>query len=103
MDRDTEWTLFRDPIDHATISQFTPQLIIDNPNKEARIILTIRALKQDSKLKLKRIIRIYNILRIILRDRYYRMISRRDSIANLYILIDLEEDIIIKYIFELDL
>ena len=76
---------------------------MDNLNKEARIILALQALKEDSKLTLRKAARIYTVPKATLSDRKHGKTSRRDSMANSRILTELEEDVIVKYILELDL
>ena len=61
------------------------------PSKEARVILALEALQNDKKLKLETVTKLYNVLALTLRDRRAGRLVRRDILANLYNLTDLEE------------
>jgi hypothetical protein len=70
--------------------------------KESDVILAVNALRKNPHLKLTRVARIYNVPRTILRSRYSGKLSRRDISANSRKLTNLEEDVIVRYILDLD-
>jgi hypothetical protein len=61
------------------------------PSKEARVILALEALQNNKKLKLKAVAKLYNVLASTLCDRRASWPIRRDILANLRNLTDLEE------------
>ena len=71
--------------------------------QEARIILAIEAIRTSKKLSQRSIVKIYKIPLSTLSARMAGRTYRPDSKANCYKLTDLEEDSIIRYIFDLDL
>ncbi len=65
------------------------------PLKEARLILALEALQNDEELKLKAVAKHYNVASSTLCNRYASRPARRNILANLYNLIDLEEQMIV--------
>ena len=73
------------------------------PSKEARIILALEALRNDNKLKLEAVAKLYNVASSTLRDRRAGKPARRDIPANSRNLTDLEEQTIVQYVIELSI
>jgi len=64
---------------------------MENPSKEARILLALQAIKNNYKLSIAAVGRHYNVLPLTLRDRCNGKPVRRDTPANSRKLTDLEE------------
>jgi len=60
-------------------------------SNEARVILALEALQRDKKLSLRAAAKLYNVSTSTLGDRRAGRPARRDILANLRNLIDLEE------------
>lgn len=71
-------------------------------SNEARILLALRALQNDPKLKLRRAAEIYNVGRMKLWRRQQGIQSRLDWTPKSRKLTDLEEEILIHFILDLD-
>jgi hypothetical protein len=71
------------------------------PSKEARVILALEAPRNNEKLRLEAVARLYNIPASTLRDRRAGQPVRRDCTANLKKLTQSEEEAIVRYIIEL--
>src|SRR5512140_61228 len=74
---------------------------MENPSKEARILLALQAIKNDHKLSIAAAGRHYDVPPSTLRDRRDGKPARRDTPANSRKLTDLEEQTIVRYITEL--
>jgi hypothetical protein len=70
--------------------------------KEARIILAIEAIRTSRKLSCRKAAKIYNISHSTLSDRMNGRTSRRETKANCLKLSELEEEVLIRYILDLD-
>ncbi|ODQ69986.1 hypothetical protein LIPSTDRAFT_333783 [Lipomyces starkeyi NRRL Y-11557] len=69
---------------------------------KVKIILALLAVKQNPKLSICEVARIYSVSRATLARRQRGQRSRRDTLANSRRLTDLEEYIIVEYILDLD-
>jgi hypothetical protein len=79
------------------------QPTIETINKEARINLAIQAIKSHDKLSCRRATRIYNILYSTLNRRLASKPTYSDNNIKHHRLILSEEDIIVRYILDLDI
>ena len=70
--------------------------------QENRIILAIEAIQSSQKLSRRKAAELYNVPETTLRHRINGMQPRDEIRANSYLLIFIEEDIIVKYILDLD-
>ena len=93
-------TLHRDVLPH-TQHRIVLQSNMPSPSKEARVILAIKALRDDKQLSLRAVAKLYNIPASTLRDRRSGKLARRDIPANSRNLTDLEEKTIVQYVVEL--
>jgi hypothetical protein len=75
---------------------------MSSTSKEARVILALEALQNNTKLSLKAIAKLYNVPASTLRDRHAGWPVRRDCMANSKNLTQSEEEAIVQYITELD-
>ena|SRR5436305_1571711 len=75
---------------------------MSQPSNEARILLALQALQNNPKLHLRRAATIYKVGYSTLRDRQHGIQSRSDCIPNSRKLSDLEEEIIVKFVLDLD-
>ena len=73
------------------LQQIPPQPTMENPSKEARILLALQAIKNNYKLSIAAAGRHYNVPPSTLRDRRNGKPARRDTLANSRKLTDLEE------------
>ncbi|KAG6998152.1 hypothetical protein FocnCong_v013463 [Fusarium oxysporum f. sp. conglutinans] len=73
-----------------------------DPNTEARTLLALQALQNNSKLSIRRAAKLYKISEHRLRRRQNGIQSRRDWIPKSRRLSDLEEKIIVQFILDLD-
>jgi len=64
---------------------------MENPSKEARILLALQVIKNDYKLSIAATSRYYNVPPLTLRDRRNGKPVRRDTLANSRKLTDLKE------------
>jgi len=64
---------------------------MENPSKEARILLTLQAIKNNNKLSITAISYYYNVLPSTLYNRRDSKPTQRDTLANLHKLTDLKE------------
>ena len=71
------------------------------PSKEARVILALQALQNDTKLSLRAAAKLYNVPVSTLGHRRTGRAVRRDLPANSRKLTDLEEETIVQYVIEL--
>ncbi len=69
---------------------------------EADLILAIEAIKKDPKLSMRRVAAMYNVRRTTLQARVNGRASRYDIMPNSRTMTDLEEEVIVKYILDLD-
>ena len=74
---------------------------MDSLPTESRIIIALKAIKNDPKLSLRRVAAIYNVPLVTLSDRRAGKPARRDTTANSRKLTDLEEQTIVQYIIKL--
>ena len=74
---------------------------MENPSKEARILLALQAIKSDNKLSIEAASRYYKVPPSTLRNRPDGWPAQRDILANSCKLTDLEEHTIIQYIIKL--
>ena len=72
-----------------------------SPSKEAKVILAIKALRDNKQLSLRAVAKLYNVPASTLRDRRSGKLARRDIPANSRNLTDLEEKTIVQYVVEL--
>jgi hypothetical protein len=101
-DHITERITFPHPITLKLQHAFSQLFNIEIQTQETRIILAIKAIRSSKKLNKRYIAKIYKILYMIFS---YRITSRTycpESKTNCYKLTDLEEDIIVRYILDLD-
>src|SRR6195952_5073768 len=70
--------------------------------KEARIILAIEAIRTSKKLSRRASAKIYNVPETTVRHRTDGMTPRADQRPPLQKLTELEEEVIIKYVLDLD-
>ena len=70
--------------------------------KESDMILAINALYMTPHLKISRVARIFCVPRTTLSDRIQGKLSRQDISANSRKLTNLEEEVIVRYILDLD-
>ncbi|KAJ3527259.1 hypothetical protein NM208_g10786 [Fusarium decemcellulare] len=75
---------------------------MSDPNYEARILLALQALQNNTKLSVRRAADIYKVNRMTLGRRQNGLQSRRDWIPKSRRLSDLEEQIIVQFILDLD-
>ncbi|RKK10678.1 hypothetical protein BFJ66_g14706 [Fusarium oxysporum f. sp. cepae] len=75
---------------------------MSQPSDESRILLALQALQNNPKLTARRAAEIYQVGRMILWRRHKGIQSRRDTIQKSRKLSDLEEEIIVKFILDLD-
>ncbi|RYC78417.1 hypothetical protein BFJ63_vAg18709 [Fusarium oxysporum f. sp. narcissi] len=75
---------------------------MSQPSDESRILLALQALQNNPKLTARRAAEIYQVGRIKLWRRHKGIQSRRDTIQKSRKLSDLEEEIIVKFILDLD-
>ena len=80
---------------------FSPQPNITARSNEARLLLALQALQDDKNLSLRKAAKIYDINHTTLFHRRAGRPARRDILANLRKLTDLEEKTIIQYIIKL--
>jgi hypothetical protein len=71
-------------------------------SKEAKITLALEAFQNNRNLSLQAAAKIYNVSCTTLAQRRDGRPTRRDSLANLRKLIDLEKETIVQYVIELD-
>ena len=69
---------------------------------EARITLAIKAIRSSSKLSIRRAVAIYKVMKTNLLRRMKGITSRTGTPANCKILDPLEEEVLSKYILDLD-
>ena len=74
---------------------------MSSASKEARVILALQALQNDTKLSLRAAAKLYNVPVSTLGHRRTGRAVRRDLPANLRKLTDLEEETIVQYVIEL--
>ena len=74
---------------------------MSSASKEARVILAFQALQNDTKLSLRAAAKLYNVLVSTLGHRRTGRAVRRNLLANLQKLTDLEEETIVQYVIEL--
>src|SRR5688500_6123798 len=72
------------------------------PSNEARILLALQALQNNPKLSLRRAATIYKVPFETLRRRHHGMQSRSNIIPKSRRLSDLEEQIIVRFVLDLD-
>src|SRR5450432_3844155 len=70
--------------------------------KEARIILAIEAIRTSRKLSCRKAAKIYNVSHSTLSDRMNGRTYRHETKANCLKLSELEEEVLIRYILNLD-
>jgi hypothetical protein len=75
---------------------------MSSTSKEARAILALEALQNNTKLSLRAIAKLYNVPASTLRDRRAGRPTPRDYTANSKKLTQSEEEAIVQYITELD-
>ena len=71
-------------------------------NQEGRILLAIQAVKEGKAKSVRDAVALYDVAETTLRERYYGIPSRQDSIPNSRKLTSQEELAIVRYILELD-
>ena len=70
-------------------------------SKEARIILALEAIRNDGKLSLRTVAKLYNVPESTLRSRRAGIPARRDTTPNSRRLTNSEEKAIVQYVIEL--
>jgi predicted XRE-type DNA-binding protein len=70
--------------------------------RESDMTIAINTLRTSPHLKISRVARIFHVPRTTLSDRVKGKSSRQDILANLRKLTDLEEEVIVRYILDLD-
>src|SRR5689334_19710417 len=84
------------PTPNFSLNQLIPlPLNMSDPNYEARILLALQALQNNTKLSIRRAADIYKVNRMTLGRRQNGLQSRRDWIPKSRRLSDLEEQIIV--------
>ena len=81
---------------------FSQQLQMQVQTQEARIILAIEAIRTSKKLSRRSAAKIYNVPEATLRDRMAGRTHRPETRPNRHKLTDLEEEVLIRYILNLD-
>ncbi len=74
---------------------------MSSASKEARVILALQALQNDIKLSLRAAAKLYNVLVSTFGYRRTGRAVRRDLLANLRKLTNLEEETIVQYVIKL--
>ena len=74
---------------------------MSSASKEARVILALQALQNDTKLSLQAAAKLYNVLVSTFVHRRTGRAIQHDLLANLRKLTDLEEETIVQYMIEL--
>jgi hypothetical protein len=69
---------------------------------EAQLNLAIQAIKQNLKLSVRRVVKVYQVDNRRLGERLCGILSRRDILANSRKITDIEEDVLSERILELD-
>jgi len=77
------------------LQQILPQPTMENPSKEARILLDLQAIKNNNKLSIAAASHHYDVPPSTLCDRHDGKPARRDTPANSRKLTDLEEQTIV--------
>ena len=72
-----------------------------DPEKQARVILALEALKRDEKLSLRAVARLYNVPAMALSDRRAGRPAQSDTVPSSKSLTQSEEEAIVLYIVEL--
>ena len=72
-------------------------------SKEARVILALKAIRNDEKLSLRAAAKLYNVPESTLRSRRASVSARRDTTPNSRRLTDSEEKAIVQYVLKLAL
>src|SRR5437667_6135815 len=78
-----------------------PQQAIDLPPAEARVIIALKAIRNDKKLSVRAAAKIYEVPRTTLTRRRASRHTRRDTSPNSRKLTKLEEEAIVQYILKL--
>jgi hypothetical protein len=81
---------------------FSLTLMIQIQTNESRIILAIEAVRSSSKISIRRIITLYEIPRNSFSYRLTGRTPRNKTKVNYHKLIEIEEEVIIRYILNLD-
>jgi hypothetical protein len=84
----------------STQHQFSLQLNMPSPSKEARVILALKALRNDKQLKLEVVAKLYNIPASTSRDRRARRPARHETTPNSRRHTDSEEKAIVQYMID---
>src|SRR6266699_424539 len=71
-------------------------------SNERQLQLALQTFEQDPQLSISKAARLYNILRTILSDRINRYSMHVDIIPNLRKLTALEEEVVVREVFDLD-
>ena len=71
-------------------------------DQESRIILALEAIRSSKKISISQAATLYNVPKTTLRDRKNGKPSRRDLRLNCLVLDDVEEEVLCKYILDLD-
>jgi molybdate-binding protein len=79
-----------------------PQPYTQSASNEAKLILAIQAIRNDASLSERKAAELYDVDRMRLNRRRAGIAARRDCQANSKKLTKLEEEVIIKFIIELD-
>jgi hypothetical protein len=75
---------------------------MSQPSSEARALLALQTLQNNTKLSIQRAAKNYDISEYRLRRRQHGIQPRRDSIPNSRTLSDLDEQIIVQFVLDLD-
>ncbi|APA14493.1 hypothetical protein sscle_13g092630 [Sclerotinia sclerotiorum 1980 UF-70] len=75
---------------------------MESNDQEGRILLAIEAINKDQKLSIRKVAKLYNILRTKIQRRMDGTTPCIESRANNYNLIKLEEEVFIQYIIDMD-
>jgi hypothetical protein len=69
---------------------------------ESDVVLTVKVLRTNPQLSLRKVVQIYHVPRTTLAARLHGTPSRQDSIANSQKITPLEESVIVRHILDLD-
>lgn len=75
---------------------------MSQPSEEARVLLALQALEKNPKLSTRRTATIYRVRQIKLHRRQHNIQVRRDSMPSSQKLSDQEENVIVRFILNLD-
>jgi len=102
VDQTTESITFPDFITFYFQYLFSPPFLMETQFQEARIILAIEAIRSSKKLSRRSAAKLYKIPYTTLSDRITGRTSRCETKPNCHKFTNLEEEVLIRYILDLD-